>query len=114
LAILDPHGQRVSWFGGPSRATVSARDALSLGREARALRGAGAGEYVIESDRAAGDDDGRIIHGESTVTVVGTRQRVPFTLRGQHARIAIAQVTLQSRLVPLGGGVQTIVRPRGF
>ena len=43
----------------------------------------------------------------------GTRQRVPFTLRGQHARIALAQITLQSRLVPLsGGGVQTTVRPR--
>jgi tetratricopeptide (TPR) repeat protein len=113
LAILDPHGQRVSWFGGPSRATVSARDAVSTGREALALRGAGAGEYVIEIARAAGDDDGRIIRGEVTVTAVGTRQRVPFTLRGQHARVALAQITLQSRLVPLnGGGVQTTVRPR--
>ena len=111
LAILDPHGQRVSWFGGPSRATVSARDAISTGREALALRGAGAGEYVIEIERAAGDDDGRIIHGEVTVTAVGTRQRIPFTLRGKHARVAIAQITLQSRLVPLGG-VQATVRPR--
>jgi tetratricopeptide (TPR) repeat protein len=111
LAIVDPRGQRVSWFGGPTRATLSARDAVSLGREALALRGAGAGEYVIEIERAAGDDDGRIIHGEVTVTAVGTRQRIPFTLRGQHARVAIAQITLQSRLVPLGGGVQTTVRP---
>ena len=100
LAILDPHGQRVSWFGGPTRATVSARDAVTTGREALALRGAGAGEYVIEIERPAGDDDGRIVHGEVTVTAVGTRQRVPFTLRGQHARIALARVTLEPRLVP--------------
>jgi tetratricopeptide (TPR) repeat protein len=101
LAILDPRGQRVSWFGGPTRATVSARDAVSTGREALALRGAGAGEYVVEIGRAAGDDDGRIVRGEITVTVAGTRQRVPFTLRGQHARLALARITLVPRLVPL-------------
>jgi tetratricopeptide (TPR) repeat protein len=103
LAILDPRGQRVSWFGGPTRATVSARDAVSPGREAIALRGAGAGEYVIEIGRLVGDDDaGRIVRGELTVSVAGARQRVPFTLRGQHARVALASITLVPRLVPLG------------
>jgi len=116
LAILDPRGQRVAWFGGPTRATVSARDAVSAGREALALRGAGAGEYVIEIGRPGGDDDdGGIVRGEVTVSVAGTRQRVPFTLRGQHARIALASITLVPRLVPLdgrlpGGGVRS-VRP---
>jgi tetratricopeptide (TPR) repeat protein len=107
LAILDPRGQRVSWFGGPTRATVSARDAVSPGREAIALRGAGAGEYVIEIGRLLGDDDGAddaggIVRGELTVSVAGTRQRVPFTLRGGHARVALASITLVPRLVPLG------------
>jgi len=101
LAIVDPRGQRVSWFGGPTRATVSARDAVSVGREAIALRGAGAGEYAIEIGRAGGEDDGEIVHGELTVTVVGTRHRLPFTLRGQHARVALANITMVPRLVPL-------------
>ena len=101
LAIVDPRGQRVSWFGGPTRATVSARDAVSVGREAIALRGAGAGEYAIEIGRAGGEDDGEIVHGELTVTVAGTRHRLPFTLRGQHARVALANITLVPRLVPL-------------
>ena len=101
LAILDPRGQRVSWFGGPTRATLSARDAVSLGHEALALRGAGPGEYVIEIGRAGGEDDGEIIRGEVTVTVAGARQRLPFTLRGQHARVALANITLVPRLVPL-------------
>jgi hypothetical protein len=101
LAIVDPHGQRVSWFGGPTRATVSARDAVSIGREALALRGAGPGEYVIEIDRAGGEDDGGIVRGEVTVTVAGSRQRLPFVLRGQHARLALANITLVPRLVPL-------------
>jgi tetratricopeptide (TPR) repeat protein len=101
LAIVDPRGQRVSWFGGPTRATLSARDAVSLGREALALRGAGPGEYAIEIGRAGGEDDGEIIRGEVTVTVAGTRQRLPFTLRGQHARVALANITLVPRLVPL-------------
>ncbi|HMF41549.1 MAG TPA: VIT domain-containing protein [Polyangia bacterium] len=104
LTILDPHGQRVSWFGGPTRATLSARDAVSPGREALALRGAGPGEYVIEINRQVGDgedEEGGIIHGEVIVTVAGARQRLPFTLRGQHARIALANITLVPRLVPL-------------
>jgi tetratricopeptide (TPR) repeat protein len=101
LAILDPRGQRVSWFGGPTRATVSARDAVSTGRESLALRGAGPGEYVVEIGRVAGDDDGGVVHGELTVTVAGVRQRLPFTLRGQHARVALATITMVPRLVPL-------------
>jgi tetratricopeptide (TPR) repeat protein len=106
LAVLDPRGQRVSWFGGPTRATLSARDAVNPGREALALRGAAAGDYVIEIGRAAADDDdGRIVRGEVTVTVAGTRQRVPFTLRGRHARLALARITLEPRLVPLTGPV---------
>src|SRR5262249_56425113 len=103
LAILDPRGQRVSWFGGPTRAALSARDAVSLGREAIALRGAGPGEYVIEIARAGGEDDGEIIRGDVMVTVAGTRQRLPFTLRGAHARVALANIALVPRLVPLEG-----------
>jgi ferric-dicitrate binding protein FerR (iron transport regulator)/tetratricopeptide (TPR) repeat protein len=106
LAVLDPRGQRVSWFGGPTRATLSARDAVTPGREALALRGAAAGDYVVEIGRAAGgNDDGRAIRGELTLTVAGTRQRVPFTLRGQHTRVALARITLEPRLVPLTGPV---------
>ena len=104
LAIVDPRGQRVSWFGGPTRATLSARDAVSAGREALALRGARAGEYAIEIARAAGDgDDHGVIRGAVTITVAGARQRIPFTLRGQHARLALARITLEPRLVPLTG-----------
>jgi tetratricopeptide (TPR) repeat protein len=101
IAIVDPRGQRVSWFGGPTRATLTARDAVNTGREALALRGAGAGEYAIEIARAPGGDDDEPIRGELTVTVAGARQRLPFTLRGQHARLALARITLEPRLVPL-------------
>jgi hypothetical protein len=111
LAVLDPRGQRVSWFGGPTRATVSARDAISAGHEALALRGAGAGEYVIEIGRA-GDDDGGIVRGEVTVSVAGARQRVPFTLRGQHTRVALASITLVPRLVPLEAQPRPLFRGR--
>ena len=67
------------------------------------MRGAGPGEYIIEIDRAGGEDDdgGGIVRGEVTVTVAGARQRLPFTLRGQHARVALANITLVPRLVPI-------------
>jgi ferric-dicitrate binding protein FerR (iron transport regulator) len=104
LTIVDPRGQRVSWFGGPTRATVTARDAVSIGRESLALRGASPGEYAIEIARAGGEDDGDVVQGSLIVTVAGTRQRLPFTLRGQHMRLALADITLVPHLVPLGEG----------
>jgi tetratricopeptide (TPR) repeat protein len=101
LAILDPRGHRVSWFGGPSRAAVSARDAVSSGREALALRGAGAGEYVIEIGRAPGGDSDAVVRGLVTITVAGVQQRLPFTLRGEHTRLALASIVRVPQLVPL-------------
>ena len=101
LAILHPDGQRVSWLGAPTRELISARDVLAHGREGLALSGAKPGEYAIEVVRS-GSESGTV-RGELSVTVAGETRRIPFTLDGQRLTIALAEIKMVSRLVPLEG-----------
>jgi DNA-directed RNA polymerase specialized sigma24 family protein len=98
LALVDAEGARFSWLGAPTRAVIMARDVLEDGREALAVRGAKAGEYVIELVRGSGTGP---VHGELTVNVAGTTRRIPFQLSGARATLGLAVVRMHPRLVPL-------------
>jgi tetratricopeptide (TPR) repeat protein len=99
LAILHPDGQRVSWLGAPTRELISARNVLDHGREGLALNGAKPGEYVLEIVRS--DADSGTVHGELVVFAAGVTRSFPFTLSGQRLTIALAEIKLVPRLVPL-------------
>jgi tetratricopeptide (TPR) repeat protein len=98
LALVHPDGHRVSWLGAPTRSVITARDVASSSTEGLALNNSQAGEYVIEVVRAAGT--GRAI-GEVVVTAAGTTRRVPFTLDGTRASIAVASIGVRQVLVPV-------------
>jgi DNA-directed RNA polymerase specialized sigma24 family protein len=98
LSLLDPEGNRVSWLGAPGKAVISARDATSTGVEALALRGAKPGQYVIEVVRPAA---GPTVSGTLTVTAAGVVRRIPFTLDSTRAPLAVVNIKMRSRLVPL-------------
>ncbi|HEX3773587.1 MAG TPA: VIT domain-containing protein [Polyangiaceae bacterium] len=100
LALLHPDGHRVSWLGAPTREVISARDVLDRGREGLALNGAKPGEYAVEIVRSAGVSGP--IHGEVTIFAAGETRRVPFTLESQRMTIALAEIKMVPRLVPLG------------
>ena len=97
LALLDPDGNRISWLGAPTRAVISARDVVSTSREALALRGGKAGDYVIELVRGAGNGPAR---GEVVVSVAGARRTLPFVLDGDRMTLGIARIDVEPRLVP--------------
>ena len=99
LALLHPDGQRVSWLGAPTREVISARDVLVNGREGLALNGAKPGEYVVEIVRSSGDSGP--IRGELTVFAAGETRRIPFTLEGQRMTVALAEIKMVPRLIPL-------------
>jgi len=99
LAILHPDGQRVSWLGAPTRELISARDVLDHGREGLSLSGAKPGEYALEIVRAGGRSE--TVRGELLVFVAGVSRRFPFTLSGQRLTIALAEIKMVPRLVPL-------------
>jgi len=99
LAILHPDGQRVSWLGAPTRELISARDVLDRGREGLALSGAKPGEYAIEIVRSGGYSGA--VRGELSVFAAGETRRIPFTLDGQRLTIALAEIKMVPRLVPL-------------
>lgn len=99
LAILHPDGQRVSWLGAPTRELISARDVLTRGREGLALNGAKPGEYAIEIVRT-GDHAGTV-RGELAVFAAGETRRIPFVLDGQRVTVALAEIKMVPRLVPL-------------
>ncbi|HET7544358.1 MAG TPA: VIT domain-containing protein [Polyangiaceae bacterium] len=99
LAILHPDGQRVSWLGAPTRELISARDVLVHGREGLALSGAKPGEYALEIVRSGGSSVA--VRGELTVFAAGVTRRFPFTLDGQRLTIALAEIKMVPRLVPL-------------
>jgi hypothetical protein len=99
LALLHPDGQRVSWLGAPTHEVISARDVLVHGREGLALSGAKPGEYAIEIVRSSGSSGP--IHGELTVFAAGEIRRVPFTLDGQRMTVALAEIKMVPRLIPL-------------
>lgn len=98
LAMVHGDG-RVSWLGAPTKAVITARDVQSGGREALALRGAGAGDYVVEITRPSGHTG--TIRGAVDISAAGDRRRVPFVLDGSRARIALVKIWAKSRLVPL-------------
>ena len=99
LAILHPDGQRVSWLGAPTRELITARDVLARGREGLALNGAKPGEYAIEIVRSGGSSG--TVRGELSVFVAGETRRIPFTLDGQRLTLALAEIKMVPRLVPL-------------
>jgi DNA-directed RNA polymerase specialized sigma24 family protein/tetratricopeptide (TPR) repeat protein len=98
LALVDAEGARFSWLGAPTRAVIMARDVLEDGREALAVRGAKAGEYVVELVRGSGTGP---VNGELTVNVAGATRRIPFQLSGTRATLGLAVVRMRPRLVPL-------------
>lgn len=108
IGIVDPEGRRVSFLGAPTRAVISARDVTSTRREALALRGAAAGDYVVEVVR--GEPSTQPVHGELTITVAGTTRRVPFTLTREQTTVALASVKLTPRLVPVAMPAPFIAR----
>lgn len=102
LGILHPDGQRVSWLGAPTRELIAARDVLSHDKEGLSLSGAKPGQYAIEIVRS-GDASGPV-RGELTIFVAGETRRVPFTLDGQRLTVALAEIKMVPRLIPLGDG----------
>jgi tetratricopeptide (TPR) repeat protein len=99
LALLHPDGERVSWLGAPTREIISARDVRSHDREGLALNGAKTGQYVIEIVRSSPDTSP--VHGELTVFAAGETRRIPFTLEGQRLTVALAEIKMLPRLIPL-------------
>jgi tetratricopeptide (TPR) repeat protein len=102
LAFIHPDGHRVSWLGAPTRSVITATDVTDLAREGLALRGAKPGEYLVEIAR--GDGSAGTIRGTLTLTVAGTKKAVPFELVGERVTVAVADVSMKSRLVPVRGG----------
>jgi Vault protein inter-alpha-trypsin domain/FecR protein/von Willebrand factor type A domain len=102
VALIDPDGNRISWLGAPTRSVISATDVTSTTHEGLAVRGAKAGEYVIEVVRANGG--GTPVSGNLVVTVAGTKTTLPFTLTGNRTTVGIAKIRMESRLVPFNGG----------
>jgi tetratricopeptide (TPR) repeat protein len=99
LALLHPDGQRVSWLGAPTHEVISARDVLDHGREGLALNGAKPGEYAVEIVRSSGASGP--VRGELSVYAAGETRRIPFTLEGQRMTVALAEIKMVPRLIPL-------------
>lgn len=97
LGLLHPDGHRISWLGAPSQEVISALDPTSTRRESLSLRGAKAGQYVVELVRAEGNG---VVRGVLKLTVASAVREIPFVLQGTRATIAIAKVSLHSELVP--------------
>lgn len=100
IALIDPRGVRLSWQGG--RAGITAQDATRGGGESLGLSRASTGEWTVEVVRTTNDPDGddEPLRGEVTVTALGERRTVPFTLQGARARVARVTVTRESQLIP--------------
>ena len=104
LALVDAQGKRTSWLGSPSKATVTSRDADSLGAESLAISALPQGSYVVEVTRAAGKDSSDSIHGEVTLRLGGEVRKVPFTLSGPRAEVGTVRVSFSSHLEPVTEG----------
>jgi hypothetical protein len=98
LGLLDTDGNRISWLGAPTRAVISARNVTSDSSESLALRGAAAGEYLVEVVRSTTDGPAR---GTLTLSVGTNKRSVPFSFDGPRATVAIATIKLRERLVPI-------------
>jgi hypothetical protein len=106
LAILHPDGQRVSWLGAPTRELINARDVLDRGREGLSLNGAKPGVYAIEIVRSGGSSG--TVRGELLLFAAGDTRRIPFTLDGQRLTVALVEIKMVPRLVPLDSGLPAI------
>jgi len=102
VSILTRQGTRLSWMGG--RTTVVGADANGRGRERLGLRWTAPGTYLIEVSRTDPSDT-REIRGHLDVRVLGQRQRVPFTLRGEREAVARVRVRREQRLERVTGTV---------
>ena len=96
LSILHPDGHRVSWLGAPTRSVITATDVLSREREGLALRGARAGEYVIEIVRGEGSGT---VQGTLVVTLGTLRREVPFHLETDRVSIGVARIQMKEKLI---------------
>jgi len=106
LALLHPDGHRVSWLGAPTRELITARDVLAKDREGLALNGAKPGEYTVEIVRTTGSAGP--LHGEITVFAAGETRRIPFTLEGERMTVALAEIKMVPRLIPLENELPSI------
>lgn len=109
VVFVDPNGVRVSWQGG--RAGTAVSDPLSAGRESLSLGRLATGEWRVEVVRTGtetngaldeDDVDGRFgaVRGSVTLTALGERRVLPFTLTGMRASVARVVVTREEQLVP--------------
>jgi Flp pilus assembly protein TadD len=112
LVLIDPNGVRISWQGG--RAGTAVSNPLGRGEESLGLsRLTTTGEWRLEVVRtgkqvaglADDDDDGRdaAVRGSVTLTALGERRVLPFTLTGSRALIGRVVVTREEQLVPTSG-----------
>jgi len=97
LGLLHPDGHRISWLGAPSQEVITSLTPTSTRSESLSLRGAKAGQYVVEVVRAKGSGP---VRGVLTLTVGTTTREIPFTLTGSHRTLALAKVSVRSELVP--------------
>lgn len=102
LVLVHPSGHRVSWLGAPTKGLITARDVTSRDREGLALRGAETGEYTVQVVRGSAEGAAR---GTLVITVAGAKRTVPFELRGASTTVALARISMESRLVPVGPGM---------
>jgi len=102
LSIVTRQGTRVSWMGG--RTTVVGDHSTDAGRERLGLRWTAPGTYLVEVGRTDPTDTAEI-HGFLALRVLGQRQRVPFTLRGERSAVVRVRVHRTTRMVPVTGTV---------
>jgi hypothetical protein len=88
---------------------INARDVLDRGREGLSLNGAKPGTYALEIVRSGGSHAGSV-RGELLVFAAGETRRIPFTLDGQRLTVALAEIKMVPRLVPLDGDQPVIAR----
>lgn len=98
IALIDPRGTLISWQGG--RSGVTSSGAMSTDREALGVSRAASGEWLVEVVRGERHPSDDPVRGELTVSILGERRTIPFTLRGARVRVARAAVVRESRLVP--------------
>jgi hypothetical protein len=102
FALIDEHGQRLSWLGA-GKTAVSARDVTGMYREAISFAKLPPGRYVLEVSRAEGKEPFPSIAGEIEGTLVQTRQSLPFVVDGARTQVGIVDIRLEARLEPVPG-----------
>ncbi len=99
LALIDPSGNRLSWFGAaPAPVTVS--NPISDNQETLALSGLRAGSYRVELTSAT---PGATVSGVLTVTAPGGTKQIPFSLTSGRADLGKLDLIVTSHLEPVSG-----------